>query len=134
MRRGGRVVREDEADGEGADVHGWSGRSSRAQESIAKPQLHLASLVQYDDSEACPVIAPPLPVEKTFVRVLGESGKRQLRVSEESRFTHIKILLNGAGDLDVEGDDTVMVHDKSEHSRDSLVGSMDVSVGLCDDE
>ena len=69
------------------------------------------------------MIAPPLPVEKTFVRVLGEAGKRQLRVSEESRYTHIKFLLNGAGDIDVEGDDTVMVHDKSEHSRESLVGS-----------
>ena len=134
MRRGGRVVREDEADGKGAAVHGGLSRSSRAQEKIAKPQLHVASLVQYDDSEACPVIAPPLPVEKTFVRVLGEAGKRQLRVSEESRYTHIKFLLNGAGDIDVEGDDTVMVHDKSEHSRESLVGSMDVCARVCGDD
>ena len=89
----------------------------------------MASLVQYDDTMDCPIVVRPLPVQKTFVHVLGESGKKQLRVSEESRFTHIKFLLNGAGDTEIAGDDTVMVHDRAEHTRASLVSSMDVVAG-----
>ena len=55
------------------------------------------------------------------------NNHRQLRMSEESRFTHIRFLLNGAGDVSVPGDDAVMVHDKSsEHTRETIVGSMDV--------
>ncbi|KNB42014.1 phosphoglyceromutase [Blastocystis sp. subtype 4] len=88
---------------------------------VAKPNISVASLVQYDDSSDCPIMVPPLPIQKTFVRVLGEAGKKQLRMSEESRFTHIRFLLNGAGDVSVPGDDAVMVHDKSgEHTRETI--------------
>ena len=53
---------------------------------------------------------------------------RQLRVAEESRYTHIKCLLNGAGDMDVPGDDTVMIHENSkEKNIHSLVTMMEVS-------
>ena len=46
---------------------------------------------------------------------------RQLRVAEESRFTHIKFLLNGAGD------DSVMIHDKQGmKTRATLITGMDV--------
>lgn len=60
---------------------------------------------------------------------------RQLRMSEESRFTHIRFLLNGAGDVTVPGDDAVMIHDKSgEHTRDTIVGSMDVELSYGNNE
>ena len=93
--------------------------------------------MQYDDNTNYPVVVRPLPVNTTYVQMLGQAGKqyvvrdslllcRQLRIAEESRFTHIKFLLNGAGDTEVPGDSTVMVHDRAEHTRDSLVESMEV--------
>ena len=54
---------------------------------------------------------------------------RQLRVAEESRFTHVKFLLNGAGDAETKNDDFVMINDKEGmKSRTTLVVGMDVSV------
>ena len=50
-------------------------------------------------------------------------------MAEESRYTHIKFLLNGAGDMDVPGDDTVMIHENSkEKNIHSLVTMMEVGV------
>lgn len=52
---------------------------------------------------------------------------RQLRVAEESRFTHIKFLLNGAGDAEMKNDDSVMIHDKQGmKTRATLITGMDV--------
>ena len=53
--------------------------------------------------------------------------RRQLRVAEESRFTHVKFLLNGAGDAETKNDDFVMINDKQGmKSRTTLVVGMDV--------
>ena len=56
---------------------------------------------------------------------IGSFIHRQLRVAEEARYTHIKFLLNGAGDTDIKGDDTVSIHDQTDGvSVDSLTSSM----------
>lgn len=50
---------------------------------------------------------------------------RQLRVAEEARYTHIKFLLNGAGDMDIAGDDSVSIQDQTDGlSIESLTSSM----------
>lgn len=50
---------------------------------------------------------------------------RQLRVAEEARYTHIRFLLNGAGDAAITGDDTVSIHDQTDGlSAESLTSSM----------
>lgn len=57
--------------------------------------------------------------------------RRQLRVSEESRFTHVKFLLNGAGDTEMKNDDFVMINDKAGmKSRSTLVVGMDVCASV----
>lgn len=48
-------------------------------------------------------------------------------MAEESRFTHIKFLLNGAGDAEMKNDDSVMIHDKQGmKTRATLITGMDV--------
>ena len=46
-------------------------------------------------------------------------------MAEESRYTHIKFLLNGAGDEDIAGDDTVSIHESSgEEDKETIVNNM----------
>ena len=33
-------------------------------------------MVQYDNNVVCPVMYPPLPIETTYVKVLGSNGKK----------------------------------------------------------
>lgn len=56
----------------------------------------------------------------------GTIEHRQLRVSEESRYTHIKFLLNGAGDDEIVGDDTISIHESAmeKDSMECIVGNM----------
>ena len=52
-------------------------------------------------------------------------------MAEESRFTHVKFLLNGAGDVETKNDDFVMINDKQGmKSRTTLVVGMDVAAGV----
>lgn len=41
-----------------------------------KPDIRVASLVQYDDTEDTPIMIRPVPVQKTYVRSIGDAGKK----------------------------------------------------------
>ena len=59
------------------------------------PQVHFATLTQYDAAYDCPHAFPPQTLERILGQVVSEAGKKQLRIAETEKYPHVSYFFNG---------------------------------------
>jgi 2,3-bisphosphoglycerate-independent phosphoglycerate mutase len=59
------------------------------------PQVHFASLTQYDVTYSCPFIFGPQQLDHILGEVVSAAGKSQLRIAETEKYPHVTYFFNG---------------------------------------
>jgi 2,3-bisphosphoglycerate-independent phosphoglycerate mutase len=66
-------------------------------------------MTQYDVNIPAPVAFPPQNLENTLGEVLGEKGKKQLRIAETEKYAHVTFFFNGGVEEPNPGEDRILV-------------------------
>ncbi|WP_117594895.1 2,3-bisphosphoglycerate-independent phosphoglycerate mutase [Haloprofundus halophilus] len=68
------------------------------------PEIHLATMTQYDKTFDFPVAFPPEQPRNTLGEVLAENGRTQLRLAESEKYAHVTYFLNGGREVEFDGE------------------------------
>ncbi|KTG09486.1 2,3-bisphosphoglycerate-independent phosphoglycerate mutase [Haloprofundus marisrubri] len=68
------------------------------------PEIHLATMTQYDKTFDFPVAFPPNQPRNTLGEVLADTGLTQLRLAESEKYAHVTYFLNGGREVEFEGE------------------------------
>ncbi|MFB6132251.1 MAG: 2,3-bisphosphoglycerate-independent phosphoglycerate mutase [Halanaeroarchaeum sp.] len=68
------------------------------------PDVHLATMTEYDRTFPFPVAFPPIEPEDTLGAVLAERGLTQLRIAESEKYPHVTYFLNGGREVEFDGE------------------------------
>jgi 2,3-bisphosphoglycerate-independent phosphoglycerate mutase len=73
------------------------------------PQVHFASLTQYDVTYSCPFIFGPQQLDHILGEVVSAAGKSQLRIAETEKYPHVTYFFNGGIERAFEHEDRKIV-------------------------
>jgi 2,3-bisphosphoglycerate-independent phosphoglycerate mutase len=73
------------------------------------PQVHFASLTQYDVTYPCPFIFGPQQLDHILGEVVSAAGKSQLRIAETEKYPHVTYFFNGGIERAFEHEDRKIV-------------------------
>ena len=80
------------------------------QESPAWPlNLTLVTMVKYDGIDSDIVIYPPQEIVNPLGKVISDAGLKQLRIAETEKYAHVTFFLDGGKELDLPGEDKILV-------------------------
>ncbi|RDI72585.1 2,3-bisphosphoglycerate-independent phosphoglycerate mutase [Halopelagius longus] len=68
------------------------------------PDIHLATMTEYDETFTFPVAYPPEDPKDTLGEVLSREGKTQLRLAESEKYAHVTYFLNGGREVKFDGE------------------------------
>ncbi|MGM0399500.1 MAG: 2,3-bisphosphoglycerate-independent phosphoglycerate mutase [Halobacteriota archaeon] len=68
------------------------------------PDVHLATMTEYDQTYDFPVAFPPIEPTDTLGSVLAEHGLTQLRLAESEKYPHVTYFLNGGREVEFDGE------------------------------
>jgi 2,3-bisphosphoglycerate-independent phosphoglycerate mutase len=68
------------------------------------PEVHLATMTEYDREFPFPVAFPPNDPEDTYGEVLAERGDTQLRIAESEKYAHVTYFFNGGREVEFDGE------------------------------
>ncbi|WP_224334809.1 2,3-bisphosphoglycerate-independent phosphoglycerate mutase [Haloprofundus halobius] len=68
------------------------------------PEIHLATMTQYDKTFDFPVAFPPNQPRNTLGEVLTDNGRTQLRLAESEKYAHVTYFLNGGREVEFDGE------------------------------
>ncbi|MFB6133854.1 MAG: 2,3-bisphosphoglycerate-independent phosphoglycerate mutase [Halanaeroarchaeum sp.] len=68
------------------------------------PDVHLATMTEYDPTFPFPVAFPPIEPTDTLGAVLAREGLTQLRIAESEKYPHVTYFLNGGREVTFEGE------------------------------
>jgi len=71
--------------------------------------LPIATMVQYKDSFAVPVLFPPERTEYTLGKLISDAGKTQLRLAETYKYAHITYFFNGHTEAPLKNEYRVLI-------------------------
>jgi len=73
------------------------------------PQVHFATLTQYDVTYPCPFIFAPQQLNHILGEVVSAAGKSQLRIAETEKYPHVTYFFNGGIERAFENEDRKIV-------------------------
>jgi 2,3-bisphosphoglycerate-independent phosphoglycerate mutase len=73
------------------------------------PQVHFATLTQYDVTYPCPFIFGPQQLDHILGEVVSAAGKSQLRIAETEKYPHVTYFFNGGIERAFEHEDRKIV-------------------------
>jgi 2,3-bisphosphoglycerate-independent phosphoglycerate mutase len=73
------------------------------------PQVHFATLTQYDVTYSCPFIFGPQQLDHILGEVVSAAGKSQLRIAETEKYPHVTYFFNGGIERAFEHEDRKIV-------------------------
>jgi 2,3-bisphosphoglycerate-independent phosphoglycerate mutase len=73
------------------------------------PQVHFATLTQYDVTYPCPFIFGPQQLNRILGEVVSAAGKSQLRIAETEKYPHVTYFFNGGIERAFEQEDRKIV-------------------------
>ncbi len=73
------------------------------------PAVDFVTMTQYKKEFPLPVAFPPEHPEHVLADVLAEHGLRQLHIAETEKYAHVTFFFNGGVELEVEGEERVLV-------------------------
>jgi 2,3-bisphosphoglycerate-independent phosphoglycerate mutase len=73
------------------------------------PQVHFATLTQYDVTYPCPFIFGPQQLNHILGEVVSAAGKSQLRIAETEKYPHVTYFFNGGIERAFEHEDRKIV-------------------------
>jgi 2,3-bisphosphoglycerate-independent phosphoglycerate mutase len=73
------------------------------------PQVHFASLTQYDVRFHSPFIFPQQELRQILAEVVSAAGKSQLRIAETEKYAHVTYFFNGGIEKPFPGEDRKLV-------------------------
>jgi 2,3-bisphosphoglycerate-independent phosphoglycerate mutase len=68
------------------------------------PDVHLATMTEYDETFDFPVAFPPNEPSDTLGEVLSVENRTQLRLAESEKYAHVTYFLNGGREVEFEGE------------------------------
>ncbi len=74
-----------------------------------RPRVHYLTMTEYDESYDCPVVFPPVTLEKMLGKVVAAAGLNQLRIAETEKYPHVTYFFNGGEEVAFEGEDRVII-------------------------
>ncbi len=73
------------------------------------PAVHYYTLTEYDEKYDCDIVFPPEKLNDVLGAVVGDSGKKQLRIAETEKYPHVTYFFNGGEETPFDGEDRVIV-------------------------
>lgn len=67
--------------------------------------LHFVTMTGYEDGLPAQVVFPPKKIEQSLARVISDTGRKQLHISETEKYMHVTYFLNGGYEEPHEGED-----------------------------
>ncbi|MGA8534964.1 MAG: 2,3-bisphosphoglycerate-independent phosphoglycerate mutase [Candidatus Tumulicola sp.] len=92
-----------------AGVVGYRHVSFDAFEPHRYRDLLFATMTQYEEDFANPVLFGPRPQSDTFGDILSRAGLRQLRLAETEKYAHVTYFFNGGREEKFEGEDRLLI-------------------------
>ncbi|HYO76383.1 MAG TPA: 2,3-bisphosphoglycerate-independent phosphoglycerate mutase [Thermoanaerobaculia bacterium] len=74
-----------------------------------QPRVRLATINQYHEKFALPVLFPPQEIRNNLGEVLSRAGLRQFRIAETEKYAHVTFFFNGGSDLQFPGEERLLV-------------------------
>ncbi|MDX9902885.1 MAG: 2,3-bisphosphoglycerate-independent phosphoglycerate mutase [Bacteroidales bacterium] len=72
--------------------------------------LHYLTMTPYDDKfEGLHIIFPKDNVERTLGEILGELGKKQLRIAETEKYAHVTFFFSGGREKEFPGEERILI-------------------------
>ena len=72
--------------------------------------LHYLTMTPYDDKfRGLHIIFPKDNVDRTIGEILGEAGKRQLRIAETEKYAHVTFFFSGGRENEFPGEERVLI-------------------------
>lgn len=71
--------------------------------------LLLASMTEYDKTYSIPLAFPPQTIEMPLGKIVSDAGKKQLRVAETEKYSHITYFLNGGQEKLFKNEDRILI-------------------------
>lgn len=71
--------------------------------------LHYVCFTRYDKSFDLPLVLPPEGLDHILAQVLGERGRRNLRVAETEKYAHVTYFFNGGVEQPFPGEERALV-------------------------
>jgi len=72
--------------------------------------LHYLTMTPYDDKfEGLHIVFPKDNVERTLGEMLGEMGKKQLRIAETEKYAHVTFFFSGGREKEFPGEERVLI-------------------------
>jgi 2,3-bisphosphoglycerate-independent phosphoglycerate mutase len=68
------------------------------------PDVHLATMTEYDRAFDLPVAFPPQEAERTLGAAMAAAGRTQARVAESEKYPHVTYFLNGGREVEFDGE------------------------------
>jgi 2,3-bisphosphoglycerate-independent phosphoglycerate mutase len=73
------------------------------------PQVHFASLTQYDATYPSPFVFAPVELVHILGEVVSAAGLKQLRIAETEKYPHVTYFFNGGIEVPFQGEDRKIV-------------------------
>lgn len=78
------------------------------------PQLHVATMTQYEGAFPLPVAFPPQTITQTLGEVVSGLGSKQLRIAETEKYAHVTYFMNCGREEPFDGEDRILVQSPRE--------------------
>lgn len=72
-------------------------------------RLHYVCFTRYDKSFDLPLVLPPESLDHILAQVLGERGRRNLRVAETEKYAHVTYFFNGGVEAPFPGEERALI-------------------------
>ena len=73
------------------------------------PQVHFASMTQYDATLHLPEAFPPISLDGLFADVMAAAGLSNLRLAETEKYAHVTFFFNGGRETPYPGEERILV-------------------------
>ncbi len=108
---------------DGDAVIAWNFRSDRMRQMVRalalpgfdgfdvrdRPNLHVATMTQYDQTFGLPVAFEPFSMAKIVAEVLEDVGMTTLRTAETEKYPHVTYFFNGGNEVPYAGEERILV-------------------------
>lgn len=74
-----------------------------------RPQLHVATMTQYDQTFGLPVAFEPFSMAKIVAEVLQDVGMSTLRTAETEKYPHVTYFFNGGNEIPYVGEERILI-------------------------
>jgi 2,3-bisphosphoglycerate-independent phosphoglycerate mutase len=75
----------------------------------ARPDVHVATMTQYDPTFGFPTAFEPFSMEKIVAEVLSDAGLTTLRTAETEKYPHVTYFFNGGVEVPYKGEERILV-------------------------